>query len=472
MRLYNSLSRKIEEFTPQKDGTISIYTCGPTTYNRVHIGNLLSFVHADTLKRTLKLSFPDHKVKHVMNLTDVDDKTIKAALEKYPGLEPMEALIKLTREYEDLFMQDLKALGIKIDEITFVRATENIDAMQELIRRLAKDDFAYIAEDGIYFSIEKYKQAGKKYGQLVEITAQSTGQARVKNDEYDKDNIHDFALWKAQKENEPAWDFEINGQNIKGRPGWHIECSAMSTQELGQPFDIHTGGVDLKFPHHENEIAQSTASNGGMLSQLFFHSGHMLVDNQKMSKSLNNFFTLQDIKNKDVDPLAFRLFVLQSHYQSQAHFSWDNLQAAQNRLKELRAWTDLRHQPSIDEMPLELDNMWRDMFVGFRSALQDNLNVPEALASLGKLVSYMHEHLIPNKNGKHTGTALAQLDQILGLGLDNNPDITPEQKEVIAEREEARKNKDWQKADELRDRLKKQGIEINDTDHGPVWSRV
>jgi cysteinyl-tRNA synthetase len=472
MNLYNSLTKQVEGFKPQKEGEISIYSCGPTVYERAHIGNLASFIYADMLHRTLKVAFPDHKIKHVMNITDVDDKTIAASQAKYPNLEPTEALKKLTREYEDLFKQDLEVLGINTKEIIFVRATENIEPMQKLIKELLDKDFAYVADDGIYFSIEKYKQAGKKYGQLVEITADSTGQARVKNDEYDKDNIHDFALWKAQKENEPAWGFEVNGQNINGRPGWHIECSAMSIAELGQPFDIHTGGVDLKFPHHENEIAQSTSNNGDLLAQLFFHSEHILIDGKKMSKSLNNFYTLDDIRNKGFDPLAFRLLVLQSHYQNQAHFSWENLESAQNRLKDLRAWADLRYQPSTNVMGRELDELFGDTRQALSQAVESDLNTPVALTTLSKLVTYMQNIPIPGVEGKYTDGTLKLIDDLLGLDLSQRTDITSSQKELISEREKAREDKDWNKSDQLREQLEKQRIGLRDTDHGAVWYRT
>jgi cysteinyl-tRNA synthetase len=453
MKLYNSLTKTIEEFNVQEN-EITIYTCGPTVYERAHIGNLASFVYADTLKRVLKLAFPDKSIKHVMNTTDIDDKTIAASREKYPELDPDEALQKLTREYEELFKNDLTEIGINIKEITFVRATENIEAMQSLIKQLLKDGFAYIGDDGIYFSIEKYKQAGKKYGQLVEITAQSTGKARVKNDEYDKDNIHDFALWKAQKENEPAWSFDINSQNIKGRPGWHIECSAMSIKELGQPFDIHTGGVDLKFPHHENEIAQSTANNGDLLAHLFFHSEHILVDGQKMSKSLNNFYTLQDIKNKGFDPQAFRLLVLQSHYRNQAHFSWENLSAAQNRLNNLYAWADLIHQHGVIKQTISASMQ------DYQTVVEDDLRLFDAL-----MLIELNTGITPQSD------LLEKAEQLLGLKLTNRKDIAENQKTLIGEREKAREIEDWQKADELRAKLLEQGIEINDTPNGPVWSR-
>jgi cysteinyl-tRNA synthetase len=400
-----------------------------------------------------------------MNITDVDDKTIAASREQYPELEPHDALKKLTAKYEDLFINDLNEIGIDTKAIIFVRATENIESMQLLIRDLVAAGFAYLADDGIYFSIEKYKQAGKKYGQLVEITAESTGQARVKNDEYDKNNVHDFALWKAQKENEPAWDFEVNGQNIKGRPGWHIECSAMSTKLLDQPFDIHTGGVDLKFPHHENEIAQSTANNGQFLAHLFFHSEHLLVDGQKMSKSLNNFYTLQDVKDKGFDPLAFRLLILQSHYQNQAHFSWENLEAAQNALFNFYSWSDLRFQhfksPNLKENYLLALTQITD-------AIKNNLASPQALGWFNGAVNRIDDLGIDSES---IDKLAKFIDIFLGLNLSNRLDINEGQKALIAEREEARKNQDWQKADELRTKLASQGIEVNDTPNGPIWSR-
>jgi cysteinyl-tRNA synthetase len=465
MKLFNSLSKQLEEFHPAS-GEITIYSCGPTVYERAHIGNLASFIYVDTLHRVLNLAFSDHSIKHVMNITDVDDKTIGASHEKYPELPPMEALKKLTSEYEQLFMDDLNSVGIDTSSIKFVRATENIEHMQKLIKELLESGVAYLADDGIYFSIQKYKAAGKTYGQLVEVTAESTGQARVKNDEYDKDNVHDFALWKSQKENEPAWDFEINGKNIKGRPGWHIECSAMSVGELGQPFDIHTGGVDLKFPHHENEIAQSTANDGDLLARLFVHNEHILVDGKKMSKSLNNFYTLQDVIDKRFDPLAFRLLVLQSHYRSQAHFSWDNLESAKNTLENFYKWSDLQfqHFESHDlqvNYPIAMNKVIE--------AISEDLASPQALGWFNGMIGRT-DHLGIDSNSIREFSQM--IDKYLGLNLLNRSDITEEQKNIISEREDARKNQDFTKSDKLREKLKEQGIEINDTPNGPIWSRI
>ena len=334
MKLYNTLTRETEEVKPLKGDEIRIYSCGPTVYDHIHIGNLASFIHADALRETLKAE--GYKVRHVMNITDVDDKTIKRSREEYPDLEPKEALKKLTSKYEELFKKDMEEVGNDLSAIEFVRATDYIPRMQELIRKLHKGGFAYIADDGVYFSIEAYKKSGKTYGQLLEINSENTSKNRIANDEYDKESAHDFALWKKVRPHEPSWDFELGGKDLAGRPGWHIECSVMSTDVLGQPFDIHTGGVDLIFPHHENEIAQSTAGKDEyLLAKLFFHNEHLLVDGKKMSKSLNNFYTLEDITKKGIDPLAFRLLVLQSTPRNQANFSWKILQAAQNRFNKL-----------------------------------------------------------------------------------------------------------------------------------------
>ncbi len=452
-----------------------IYSCGPTVYERAHIGNLASFIYADTLRRALKSS--GYQVKHVMNITDVDDKTIKKSREVYPDLEPMEALKKLTGEYERLFKDDLKAVGVDVSAIEFVRATENIDEMQKLIKDLLAAGVAYEAEDGIYFSIDKYRAKGKKYGQLVDLTTEATGQARINNDEYDKDNPHDFVLWKAQKPDEPAWDFMLSdGRNIKGRPGWHIECSAMSSKYLGQPFEIHTGGVDLKFPHHENEIAQSTALDGDRLAKLFFHSEHMLIDNQKMSKSLNNFLTLEDVKNQGYDPLAFRLFVLQSQYDSQSHFSWENLDAAKNRLIGYQRMADVSLQPRKSGWRVGRVEMVKPDFESNESSIINaanrNLNIPEALKVVSATESDMLYFGVEEDQLTYFNSLLKLIDGLLGLNLLKRNDIGIDTKNLIKEREVARKNQDWQKADDIRKQLEDQGIGVNDTPDGPVWYRL
>jgi cysteinyl-tRNA synthetase len=471
MKLHNTLTRKVETFTPLKGKKVTMYSCGPTVYDHIHIGNLSAFIAADTLRRTLEAS--GYRVKHVMNFTDVDDKTIRRSQKRYPDLSPEDALKKLTREYEQIFLSDMRAIGNDVDALKFVRATESIGGMRKLITQLYDEGFAYIAGDGVYFSIEEYRKSGRKYGQLLHLDAKNTSEARIQNDEYDKESVHDFALWKTRKDNEPAWEFDLDEHDLLGRPGWHIECSVMSADNLGQPFDIHTGGIDLIFPHHENEIAQSTAaSDDPLYARFFVHNEHLLVDGKKMAKSAQNFYTLRDIQEKGFDPLAFRLLALQSHYRSQSNFSWEAMEAAQNRLRELEAWADLRHQPGTNVMPTELDELFRDTRQGILKALQEDLNTPEALATWGKLVNYMQNIPIPGLEGKYTDGTLAFLDSVFGLQLASRPDIKDEQKHTLKERQKARDAKDWKKSDELRDQLKAQGIAVRDTEHGQIWSRM
>jgi cysteinyl-tRNA synthetase len=470
MKLHNTLSRKIEEFKPLNDNTVRMYSCGPTVYDHIHIGNLSAYIYADTWRRALSVS--GYSVQQVMNFTDVDDKTIRRSAERYPDLAPEEALAKLTGDYKRIFLDDMVAIGNDTSAIQFVSAVASIEGMRALITDLYKDGFAYIADDGVYFSIEKYQASGKKYGQLLKLDASNTSNARINNDEYDKDSVHDFALWKTRKDNEPAWEFELDGQDLLGRPGWHIECSVMSVNNLGQPFDLHTGGVDNIFPHHENEIAQSTAGKGKVFATYFVHNEHLLVDGKKMAKSAKNFFTLQDIKERGYEPLAFRLMILQSHYRSQSNFTWENLEAAQNRLQDIRAWADLRHQPATDVMPEELDQLFKSTKEAILGSLQNDLNTAEALAALGKLMNYMSTIPIPSVEGKHTGGTLAFLDSVFGLDISDRPNITSEQKDILAKRQKARDSKDFAASDKLRGELQEQGIGVRDTAHGQVWYRL
>jgi cysteinyl-tRNA synthetase len=476
MQIYNTLTRKEVEFHPIDPGKARMYSCGPTVYDHIHIGNLSAFIAADTLRRTLAASGLD--VRHVMNITDIDDKTIRRSAEKYPELEPHEALKKLTREYEEVFMRDMELIGNDIRAVEFMRATESIEAMRQLILELFEDGLAYITDDGVYFSIEKYKKSGKTYGQLLELNTENTSAARIDNDEYGKESVHDFALWKARKDTEPSWEFELDAQELTGRPGWHIECSAMSVAKLGQPFDIHTGGIDLIFPHHENEIAQSTAGAGNTkLANYFVHNEHLLVDGKKMSKSLNNFFTLRDIQDKGFDPLAFRLMILQSHYRSQSNFTWENLEAAHNRLNNLYAIADLQWNTiatdsahgSLGSDAFKIDSVLEHM--------QNDLNTPLALAAMQGQLDAMNSKIeekggLPKSDHAAFLAMLKTLDALFGLNLADRLDVSTDQKELLAMRQDARTNKDWNKSDEIRDQLKEQGIHVRDTAHGQIWSRA
>lgn len=466
MKLFNTLTKKIDELVPLTK-IVTVYSCGPTVYDHAHIGNLSSFVFADNLRRSLIAS--DYEVKHVMNFTDVDDKTIKKSLERFPSGDPNESLKIVTREYEQLFLRDLEMIGFDTEATTFVRATESVEAMHALIRELFDKKIAYIGDDGVYFSIDAYKKTGKKYGQLVEITAESTGSARVKNDEYDKENIHDFALWKIRKDNEPAWDFTLDGHNLLGRPGWHIECSAMSAANLGIPFDIHTGGIDLAFPHHENEIAQSTgASKEDTYARFFAHNEHILVNGKKMSKSLGNFYTLSDILEKGYDAMSFRMLVMQAHYRSQVNFSWEALDAAKNRLGRWQSMAVLRYQP-IAKLDAQLVKVIEAGTEQVLKHLQNDLDTPQALAAVEQVFDAVEASGLDEHTALQFGIFIASLDKWLGLNLGALPDISKNIQKILLERAQARKDKMWAVSDELRNTLNEKGIGVKDTASGQIW---
>ena len=477
LRLHNTLTKQLDLLQPINPDHVGIYSCGPTVYDHVHIGNLSSFTAADLLRRVVVAN--GYTVKHVMNFTDIDDKTIRRSKETYPTIEPMEALKKLTSHFGDAFITDMKTVGNDTSALTFIKATDNdtVQGMKQLIQELLSKGFAYIADDGVYFSIDSYKKSGKTYGQLVELSESSTSSERIQNDEYDKESVHDFALWKTKKPGEPAWEFIIDGRDLTGRPGWHIECSVMSRLELGQPFDIHTGGIDLAFPHHENEIAQSTAGHDdSRYAALFVHNDHILVDGKKMAKSSQNFYTLNDITKEGIDPLAFRLLVLQSHYRKPTNFSFANIEAAHNRLMHWRAIAALRHQThdTLKSETKELQNDKTIVLVAARQAileaLNNDLNTAEALKIIddafsrlaGKSLAAIHEHGL--------NQLLETIDELLGLQLQaSTPDISDSHKQRILERDHARQEKNWQVSDEIRDELLAAGITLLDSDRGSIW---
>ncbi|MEK9196344.1 MAG: cysteine--tRNA ligase [Patescibacteria group bacterium] len=468
IKLYNTLNKKVVPFQPIEEKIARIYTCGPTVYDHAHIGNLSSYIYADTLRRALTTD--GMSVRQIMNYTDVDDKTIKRSAETYPDIDPKEALHKLTNEFIDIFLQDIEKVSIDTKAIEFVRATDSIEDMKRLISDLLDKQIAYTADDGVYLSIEAYKKSGKTYGQLLNISSSNTSEARINNDEYDKESIHDFALWKKQKGNEPSWEFTADSIDMTGRPGWHIECSAMSEKALGLPFDIHTGGIDLIFPHHENEIAQSTgAKDSDVMANYFVHSNHLLVDGKKMAKSANNFYTLQNIVDKGFDPLAFRLLVLQSHYRNESNFTWDNLGSAQNRLNHWRNISALQWQAvdGADNQPLI-----EDASKAIKTSINDDLNTPTVLMNIDRVMSTLETNML-DKNSVPSFTAFLKfVDYILGIDLFMVTDITDSQKDLISQREKARLEKDWASSDELRGQLTEQGIGIRDTDHGSIWYRI
>ncbi|MEM3500605.1 MAG: cysteine--tRNA ligase, partial [Candidatus Woesearchaeota archaeon] len=383
LRFYNDLTKRKEEFVPIHPGQVGIYSCGPTVYNYAHIGNLRSFVFVDLLKRFLK--YEGYSVKHVMNITDVDDKTIKGSQQEGVPLK------EFTLKYEKAFLEDLKALNIQIPDV-MPRATEHIKEMTELIRKLYKNGYAYRAEDGsTYYSIAKFKDYGKLSG--IKKEELKIG-ARVRSDEYAKEQAEDFALWKAwtPEDGSVFWETEYG----RGRPGWHIECSAMSSKYLGETFDIHTGGIDLIFPHHENEIAQSEGANGKKFVNYWLHCEHLIVDGRKMSKSLGNVYTLRDITAMGYSPIALRYLLLSTHYRSQLNFTFDGLKAASEAVERLNNLLWNLKQVPINRAGSEYDSiseLLKNAETSFRNALEDDLNISEALDDIFNLVRELNKRI-------------------------------------------------------------------------------
>jgi len=447
LKIYNTIKRKTETFKPiDKNGAIKIYSCGPTVYNRVHIGNLRAFLFDDLLRRYLEYS--GHKVIQVMNITDIDDKTIRGSQKEKLSLKDF------TIKYTKLFFEDLEKLNIEKAEF-YPRATDNIEGMVELIQKLQKKGYAYQTEDGIYFKISKFKD----YGKLANIKTKNlkTGASgRVLADEYAKESAEDFALWKFWKEEDGDvfWETEIG----KGRPGWHIECSVMSSKLLGQPFDIHTGGIDLVFPHHTNEIAQSEAAEGKKFVNYWMHNEHLLVDGQKMSKSLGNFYTLEDLEKKGFEPIAIRYFLLSAHYRQKLNLTMQSLEAAREAVKRINDFVLSSEGRNDDSEMAELISKTNKEF---REKMDDDLNTPEALAVLFNFIKDANKLGAGNK----AADFIKRIDKIFGI-LKEKEQIPKEIEILVKERQKARENKDWKKSDELREKIKKAGWEIKDEKDG------
>ena len=460
MKLYNSLTGRKQIFKPQNGRVAKIYGCGPTVYNFAHIGNFRTYIFEDILRRTIKLA--GYKTLQVMNITDIDDKIIKASIESRKKLE------EITLPFEKYFFEDFIKLNIEVPE-KIPRATEHIAGMITITQKLIKKGFAYVADDGsVYFSIAKFK----KYGQLARLDAAKQKkavriEARVTADEYDKNEIKDFALWKAKKPGEPSWDSPWGA----GRPGWHIECSAMSAKYLGDTLDIHAGGVDLVFPHHENEIAQSEAATGKQFARFFMHGEHLLVNNAKMAKSAGNFYTIRDLEKKGYNPLAFRYLCLQTHYRSKMNFTWEALDSAETALKNLQEVCALNKKNVVDNKikfsKLTGQNKTNEEKEMFR-ALSDDLNAPKALAVLWKALK--------NKNlpAKNKITLINYADRALGLKIYESSLIKKTLSEKIPaeiikiadKREVFRQNSNYSAADTLRKKIEAKGYEISDKPKG------
>lgn len=468
MKLFNTLTRKKVELKPLENGKVKLYTCGLTVYSQPHIGNWVAYIYWDVLVRTLGAS--GYSVDHVQNITDVghltsDEDSGEDKLEKGAKREGITAW-QVAEKYIKIADEEAKKLNL-IKPNHMPRATDYIQQQIDFVTVLEEKGYTYIIEDdGVYFDTSKLKD----YGKLAQLDIEGLKPgARVPID--GKKNITDFAVWKFSHRGEKR-DMEWESPWGVGFPGWHLECSVLAREFLGDQIDIHTGGIDHIPVHHTNEIAQTESVTGKQFSQVWVHNNHLKVDGKKMSKSLDNIYALSDIEEKGFDLEAFRLLILSKHYTTEGNFTWENLEAAQNRLKELRAWADLRYQPSADKMPQELDEMFRDTRKAMLEALQDNIDTPRALAELGKLVNYMSNIPIPGVEGKYTDGTLKFISDLLGINLADRNDISDSQKKLIADREQARKANNWARSDEIRDELKKQGLEVRDTDHGPIWSRI
>jgi len=454
IKLYNILSRKKEIFKPLKNKKAGLYTCGPTVYNPAHIGNLRTYIFEDVLKRIL--IYNGYGIKHVMNITDVEDKIIKKAQTEGKTLK------ETTGPFVKIFFEDIKKMNIlKAD--AYPRATETIKEITRLIAVLLKNGYAYKGSDGsIYFDISKFKN----YGLLSGLkTKKRKRDGRISADEYGKKEAVDFALWKAARPKEPSWPSPFGN----GRPGWHIECSAMSMKYLGERFDIHCGAVDLIFPHHENEIAQSEAATGKKFVNYWIEGEHLLANGRKMSKSLGNFYTLRDIEKRGFNPLSFRYLILTSHYRSQLNFTWESLKSAQNALDNLTdALNEARLRSLAERNRASFGNEAKNLEKRFLKTINDDLNMPKALAILWDVAR--HSGISSREKRK----LLLKFDEVLGLGLKNTKKTTVpiEIKKIVKTREYLRKKKSWREADEIRKELAKKGWMLEDTKEGIKISKM
>ncbi len=461
IKFYNSLTGRKQVFKPLNNHTAKIYTCGPTVYNFAHLGNLRTYIFEDILRRTIKLS--GLRILHVMNITDIDDKIIKAVIQSGKTLE------EVTLPFEKRFFEDTAKLNIEKPEKT-PRATEHIKEIIALNKKLIKSGYAYVERDGsVYFSIAKFKNYGKL--SHPDLSGQRSA-ARTSADEYEKNEAKDFALWKTAKSGEPSWDSPWG----RGRPGWHIECSAMAMKYLGDTLDIHAGGVDNMFPHHDNEIAQSEAVTGKIFSRFFMHGEHLLVDGAKMAKSAGNFYILGDLEAKGYSPLAFRYLCLQTHYRAKMNFTWESLESAKKTLENIKqiarsAKNESQNRRNSIKSPqnitIKVPNQKLKAEKEMFSALSDDLNTPRVLAVLWKTLK--------NKAtpAKDKITMIKFADRALGLDVYNSLNIVhtgtiipSEIKDMADKRETLRLSNNYIASDKIRIAIEKKGYEIIDTSTG------
>ena len=471
LRFYNTLTRSHDEFETLEPGVVRMYACGPTVYQLPHIGNYRTFLFNDLLHRYLE--WKGYRVKFVMNLTDVDDKTIDGAAARGVSLE------EFTEPVIRGFHDDLDTLGVRRADV-YPRATRHVEQMIELIDRLIERGHAYTSEDGsVYYDVSSFPG----YGRLsrVDLSAMRRGE-RVAADEYEKGDVRDFALWKAAKDVDRAVGAVWPTPWGEGRPGWHIECSAMSMAELGETFDIHTGGEDLIFPHHEDEIAQSEGATGKPFARYWLHVKHLLVDGEKMSKSRGNVYSLRDLLERGYTAAAVRYLVISAHYRHELNFTFDGLETAQSAIRRILDIQDrLAATPVDDDAPgSELPDLARHALEAFEAALDDDLNVPAGLAAVFTFIREANAALdrraaVPAADLQEAGRALERIDDVLGVIRLARAASGPDEEfaawveEKLAQRQDARARRDFDTADAIRGELVAAGVIVEDTPHGPRW---
>ena len=465
LRFFNTLSRQVEEFQPIEDGKVKMYICGPTVWNFAHIGNFRTFIFGDVLRRYLK--FKGYEVKHVFNLTDIDDRIINEAKARNISID------EFTAPFIQYFWEDFDALGMERPEVT-PRATHHITEMIDIIARLIENGKAYESDGSIYYRISAFPE----YGKLSKINFSGNihgASERIDTDKYEKEDARDFALWKLVGEDEePGWEAPFG----RGRPGWHIECSAMSMKYLGETFDIHAGGQDLQFPHHENEIAQSEGATGKMFSHYWIHSEFLKIDDVTMSKSKGNFFTFRDLKEQGYSPLAIRYLLLSVPYRKQLNFTFEELQGAEATVSRLRDFRQrVKDAPTHDfGVNTFLEDRIQAGLLEFEAAMDDDLNTASGLAAIHNLVrdanSTMNSSGLLIRDKERLLNAIGAFESVLGIfGEEATEMLDADIEALIEERQEARRNRNFARSDEIRDELAAKGIILEDTKDGVRWKR-
>ena len=469
MKIFNTLTRRKEEFVPLEEGKVKMYVCGPTVYNLIHIGNARPMIIFDTVRRYME--YKGYEVNYVSNFTDVDDKIIKKAIEE--GVSAEEISTRYIKECK----KDMADMNVK-PATTAPQATQEIQGMIDMIQTLIDKGYAYPAADGtVYFRVKKFKEYGKLSHKNLDDLQSGFRSLKVSGEDQKEDPL-DFVLWKPKKEGEPSWPSPW----CDGRPGWHIECSVMSKKYLGEEIDIHAGGEDLIFPHHENEIAQSECCNGKIFARYWMHNGFLNIDNRKMSKSLGNFRTVRQI-GEQYDLQVLRFFMLNAHYRSPLNFSADLMEAAKNSLErileaagKLSDRKDNAAVENITEEELALLKEAEGFVTKFEAAMDDDFNTADALAAIFELVKFANTNVNENSSKEFAAglyEELFKLSDVLGLKIEKKEEILDKEiEDLIQERQAARKAKDFKRADEIRDELLKNGIILKDTREGVKWQRA